>query len=263
MTSIDIISPFCTEIKLSNGRKCENYAVKGSKLCHQHTPKSSAICAGYTRKGNKCKAYRKSGSLYCRPDHDPSQIRSTDTYVFRVDGLRKEMEAKILFYRKEKDLFTDEPIDIWKNPIQSYHLDHVVELNLGRDVYDKQKNLKKLDSDMLRRGITHTFNQDFNLGLTLEQINLKKTSAMQKFGQAYKMNDVHKDGISFYLTEAFHMATRAKTSKIIEEVTTSFDLIRSHMTDNNPTTSVFTNYDEGLEDLMRSMRIGDWEIDLS
>ena len=255
MTSTDIISPFCTEIKSSNGRKCENYAVKGSTLCHQHTPKSSVICAGYTRKGTKCKAYRKSGSLYCRIDHDPNETRSTDTSEFRIGGLRESKEAKILLYRNQLDPFTEKPIETDKVSIQNYHLDHFVELNLGRDAFDRLKYLKKSESDLLKSSIKVTFNEDFNLGLTEDQINLKKTSAMQKFGLAYRMNNVHKDGISFYLTESFQMATRAKTSRIIGEVTTSFDLIRSHLTDNNPTSSVIVNYDTELEGIMESMRL--------
>ena len=121
-----------------------------------------------------------------------------------------------------------------------------MELNLGRDAFDRLKYLKKSESDLLKSSIKVTFNEDFNLGLTEDQINLKKTSAMQKFGL---------DGISFYLTESFQMATRAKTSRIIGEVTTSFDLIRSHLTDNNPTSSVLINYDTELEGIMESMRL--------
>ena len=82
------------------------------------------------------------------------------------------------------DAFTEEPIETDINSIQKYHLDHFREINLGRDAFDRLKHLKKSKSDLLKPNVKITFNGDFNLGLTEDQINLRNTSATQKFGLA-------------------------------------------------------------------------------
>jgi hypothetical protein len=78
---------------------------------------------------------------------------------------------------------------------------------------------------------------------------------MQHFSIDFKRNKVNEAGINFYLTEAFTMARRSVTSKIIEEVTTSLETCKDFMTSNHETSIILDNYLSGIEDLMDSLQI--------
>jgi hypothetical protein len=245
----------CQALKADNISKCRNFALKGSTFCGIHLPDSPYVCQGTTRDGRKCKARKAKKSDYCCKDHDPSNERSTDPSIFRIPDLRNDRMSAVMEYRNNMDLFSQELIDMDKDA-DRVHLEHHVEMNLGRDAYDSLRptNMKLVDAEKLRDNIKITFNENFNLSFTDRTVNQKKTAAMQNFADDYKADKV-KGGLEYYVLESFHMATRGKTANIIKEVTNSFDSIVDHMTNTHETSNTNTLYVEKLEDMMAAMKL--------
>ena len=255
MEKISEISIWCQGVKNLTQTRCSNRAIKGGMYCNLHLPDSPLVCQGIKRNGTKCKAFKRKGLDFCCPEHDPAKEPTTDPLDFRFTNLRKNRMDSVLEYRNNMDLYSDEKIDM-KKDARRLHLDHHVELNLGRDAYDSLKGngMKSQDAERLKSNIKVTFNKNFNLSFTDETVNMKKTAAMQNFADAYKTDNL-KGGLEDYVLESFHMATRGKTSRIIAEVITSFDLVINHMRDNYGTTTSNTLYVEKLEDMFAAMKL--------
>ena len=242
--------------KRKDGKKCSNYAIKGGTFCHCHTPNDETLCAGTKRDGTKCCRGHRKASLYCSDDHDPEFVRSSDPSYYRVNRLRDSRLTQVLHSRKNEDRYTGDAIEVWKKPIQNYDLDHVVELNLARDMFDRLENVKQSDSNRLKANIKITFNQDFNLVITETSVNMAKTAAMQNFALAYRKNEVDKDGIKHYLRESFvERTSRNEISRICEEVTTSGDFIKDYMNSNFNSSKIVESYVAEIEDMMVALRI--------
>lgn len=255
MKKTSTVKNICQGVRKGTTIRCKKYAIKGGEYCELHIPDSPFVCQGFTRTGAKCGAAKEEGSDYCCEDHNPANIRSTDPAIFRIPGLRASRMNAVLEYRNNMDLYSDEAIEIKKDG-NRIHLDHHVELNLGRDVFDslRKNDLNTEDAEKLKSDIKVTFNENFNLSFTDEKVNMKKTAAMQQFADAYKADEV-KGGLEYYVLETFHMATRGKTSRIITEVTTSFDSVIDHMRNNTSTTRSNELYVEGLADMMTAMKL--------
>jgi hypothetical protein len=80
-------------------------------------------------------------------------------------------------------------------PIQTYEIDHVFELNLVRDLFDKMRIGHKSETNKLKNDLKITFNQDFNLALTDQHLNLAKSSAVQSFASDYKNGKANDEGL--------------------------------------------------------------------
>lgn len=247
----------CEKIR-SNGLKCKKNVIKGSTFCDSHEPNN--ICVGLTFKGIKCGGRKMKNSNFCCEEHNPEYgIDISDPVEFRIDNLRTDMLAKVMFMRKNTDTFTDQIIQVWKKPIDEYQLDHIFELNLARDAFDKLKtNLKEEESislDSLKNSIKITMNQEFNLAITETTINLKKSSAVQKFAKDYRKDEVKDDGIRFYLRESFKMLTRTKVSRICEELETSAHAIMEFMDKQEYVTELEKKYIDEIDAVFRYMKI--------
>jgi len=246
---------WCQAVK-KNGKKCGNYAIKGGTLCHSHTPNDETLCAGTKRDGTKCCKPHRKGSLYCTDDHDPAFVRSSDPSYYRISGLRDHRLTQVLRSRDYTDGFTGDKIEPEKKKLQGYDIDHIIEINLGRDMFDRLKEIKKSDANRLKDDIKVTFNQNFNLIVTEMPVNMAKTAAMQKFALAYRKDDVNKDGIKHYLRESFvERTSRNEISRICEEVITSGNLIKDYMNDNFNSSKVVESYVSEIEDMMVALRI--------
>ena len=249
---------FCTYIKTDNSSTCQNLAIKGSIYCNLHIPNSSFICEGVKRDGTKCRAFKRKNSRFCRPEHDPDILRSTDPLDFRESNLRTDSRlSSLLLNQRCRDCYSDEMIKDWKKPMSKKQIDHYFELNLARDAYDclRTKHVSE-ELDQLKVDVRHTFNQEFNLGLTDEKINQSKTSAIQNFANDYKTNSVNEEGLKFYLRNAPEIRTRGIVSKIINKVTTSVDLINEHFTTNVKDSTIKDNYLNEIEEMVKT-----WKLD--
>jgi hypothetical protein len=152
------------------------------------------------------------------------------------------------------DFYSKEPIDIWKKPIDRYHIDHITELNLARDLFDKLKVSHHSERDQLKRNIKATFNQDFNLALTDEGINHAKSAAVQTFATAYRHKDVHNDGIKYYLRKSSHRPTRAFIGNILEELQCSMISATDHIFEEYEKNDVNDDIINEIENMMDNMK---------
>jgi len=251
-------SVFCTYIIAENGSKCQNIAIKGSIYCNLHMTNSTYVCEGLKMDGTKCRAFKRKGSRFCRPEHDPELERSTDTLEFREPNLRNISRlSSLLLNQNNRDCFTEEIIKTWKNPGDEVHIDHFFELNLARDLYDRIRNKHDpTELSDLKSNVKDVINKEFNLGLTDEKINQSKSAAIQNFANDYKSESVDKDGLKFYFRNAPKIRTRGLVSKIIDKVTTSVDLITDHLTNDLKDTSSKADYMLQLEEMVKT-----WNID--
>jgi len=247
---------FCEEIK-RNGERCKKNALKNGTLCDSHCLQN--ICEGITRKGIKCLGRKMKNSNYCCESHDPTSTQVSDSLEFREGDLRSNMLTKVMHMRKETDVFTGQVIKTWEKPIEKYHLDHVFELNLVRDAFDNLKiDAKESDSKDLKKfksNIKTTVNQDFNLALTEEEVNLKKSAAIQAFATDYKKNKVANEGIRFYFRNSFQMFTRVKASRICEEIDNSVLEIINVIDKQEECSDWSTKFIKEVEDMVTSMKI--------
>ena len=142
------------------GSRCKLQSVHG--YCKFHFP-----CQGLTRGGLACNAYvrgeRYGCSKYCRDDHDPANDRSTDTSLFRIENLCVERNEAVNEYREGKDAYTDENIE----HLPSKQCDHVFEIHLARDVYDKSiKDVPSASGMLVQEQIKTAINAVENLNFT-------------------------------------------------------------------------------------------------
>jgi len=265
---VNDISLFCEGYKSkgygskSKFNKCWKHAVKGSTFCEHHMPNSPFICEGLRTNGKKCLQLKKKGSNFCCNEHDPDYVHETNSSEFKIKDLPTQKEPWLLLKQKVRDCYSNEVIKLYENkPLKQMQVDHFVPLELAANVLDKLPNLKRSDEVKLKVAIKDTFNQEFNLGLTAKDISNDKSAAMQHFSIDFKRNKVNEAGISFYLTESFTMARRSVTSKIIEEVTTSLDCCKEHLTTNHETSSTIDSYINGIEDLMDLLQIKNMKSD--
>lgn len=247
---------FCQAITVK-GKKCKSFSIKNSTFCDCHNPSNK--CQGTKRDGTKCLGRKRIDSDYCCDDHNPLIERSTDPLDFRQINLRQEMIGKVLWKRNHVDPYSNNVIKAWEKPISGYHLDHVFEINLAREVYDGLRHVKAISADELdnlKRTIKITVNQEFNLALTEEKINLGKTAAMQNFALDYRKDTVNNDGIKHYFRQSAQTRlTRGNVSNICKEITISVDSISDHIAEINEDEKTTDLYLNGLEDIMESLKI--------
>jgi len=241
----------CQGLTLSRNR-CKKFKFKEYNFCQYHIPDSPYLCEGTKKDGMKCNSLKREGSDYCSDMHDP-ELGMTDPLIFREVDLRKNKLTIILRNQNETDFYSKEPIDIWKKPIDRYHIDHIAELNLARDVFDKLKVSHRSESDQLKANLKTTFNQDFNLALTDEGINQAKSAAIQSFATAYRHNDIHKDGLKHYLRKSSHRPTRAVVGNIAEEVQCSLIGVTDYIFEEYEKNDVNDAIIEEVENMMDKM----------
>jgi hypothetical protein len=144
-------------------------------------------CQGVTN-GDKpvlcrARAVKEFGYLYCRADHDPRLPTSTPTAVFRLDDLKASMKTVVCEYRSDKDVYTLKAINTTTN-----ELDHVVELHLLRDAYDRivqsttiTTRSQKEKQKVLLSDVRTIANAKTNLNFTPAPINHVKFKAVDRF----------------------------------------------------------------------------------
>jgi hypothetical protein len=238
---------------------CKNAALDNCLQCKWHIK-----CQGFTRTGALCRsrAIAELEYKYCRADHDPRLPTSTPTTEFRIDDLKRTMKSVVCEYRGGKDAYTLQAIRT-----STDQLDHVVELHLLRDAYDRtcqgqsttrsqQEKHKRLLFDV--RTIA---NDKTNLNFTSASINNIKFEAYASFGNAFATNAVHDDGILCYLlaarTDSGHAPlTRLTSRRIRAEIEASGNTILDALNEKSgDSRTLHDQYMDDIQQVLESMKL--------
>lgn len=206
----------------SKGLKCKNSHLEGELYCHIHSKASEKKkCEGFTRDNKPCENFPMKGSKFCRPDHDPA-YRTSSTKDFRRGNLRNSLEYTVRRATENKDVYSGTPL---ARDLSDKHLEHFLELNVARDVYDiVSKDADTKESEVLKNNLKDSFNQVFNLGFTGEVFNQGKKNAVVEFCQDLRFREVNQDGLAHYLRKNFtDVTTRSSVRKIEERIVKSYD----------------------------------------
>lgn len=198
--------------------------------CEYHGPK----CCGNKRDGTKCgsRATAQFNWLYCREDHVPFLPTSTPTDVFRCEDLRTTRGNIVKEYRSHRDVYTDRSIK------PSYEIDHVVELHLVRDAFDKVKpkgTSVRAQKECLRDTLKVAANAMENLAYTSPSINNRKFKAIYAFQEDYRDNKglQSEQGLFPYLQEDGRLS-RSVSRNIQKELLASSDKFVEALRDEDP-----------------------------
>jgi len=236
--------------------------MEDDEFCHVHSEKKeviekreeTVICQGIKRDKKPCKSPAKSGSLYCREDHNP-EFWASPTEVFRKPNLRSSVEPHIRALTGNKDSFTGKPLD---EGGLLYHLEHFFEMNLARDIFDHvTKEAKESEANALRLRMRDSFNQIFNLGITEEAANNAKCAAVVEFAKDLKFGEVNPDGLPHYLRKRFtgKSVTRGDVARISDKIVSAYDGIKEFSAENHAGTILFDETMERLDFTFEKMNL--------
>ena len=204
------------------GLKCKNNHLKDDLFCQVHSKVTvKKKCEGFTREMKPCGNFPRKGSKYCKDDHDPA-FATSSTKDFRRGSLRNSMEHMVRRATENKDAYLDIPLP---RDISDKHLEHFLELNVARDVFDiVSKDAGRRESEILKGNLKNAFNEVFNLGFTSETLNQGKKNAVVEFCQDLRFREVNSDGLAHYLRKSFtDLTTRSCIRKIEERIVVSYD----------------------------------------
>ena len=203
---------YCIGIAKSTGERCRLKAESNRDYCKWHGPQCQAIAQSTNQRCRK-RAKQEFDWKYCCTKHDPRSVTSTDTSVFRMEGLRKSKGKQVLEFRKYRDAYQNKPIGqdpMWR---KCYQLDHIVEIHQVRDAYDSVKKHGigfRQRQTALRDILKETVNMMENLNLTTTGINQTKFRAVADFQEDYKLHPelAADNGLFYYLDRANSGTTR-------------------------------------------------------
>lgn len=245
------------------GKNCANPAVTGFEYCAWHVK-----CCGLKRNGDPCgsRAVKELGYLYCSGAHeihkpgcpfhdkpkgclpkwtdntrecDPSST-TTDPKEFRVENLRSRKAKMVWDFREHKDAYTGWWKDEYENT--SLELDHVIELHVVRDAYDKIKPCGtqfRARKEDLKDDLKRLLNETENLNFTRSDINQLKFRGVKKFQLDYQQQTIdNENGLAGYLLNARYESrcigksarlSRSITRQIQVEIVRSYDAIEKEL----------------------------------
>ena len=215
----------------SRGKPCGLPHLKDMLYCGFHTDVGGIKkCEGIRADGKPCNTAAEKGKRFCRDSHNP-ETWSSSTDPFRQADLRKNVEKEVRTRTENKDVFSGVPLE---DCLSTIHLDHFLELNLARDIYDKvTKEAKESSAQSLKSELKEVFNQTFNLGFTEEETNQVKCKAILEFANALKFSTPHEDGLPHYLRNHFQrVATRGDISRISTNIVAFYDEVQNYASSN-------------------------------
>lgn len=211
------------------------------------------------RNGAPCRARAtpEFGYLFCQAVHDPN-VNSTDPQVFRSVGLQP---VAVWDYRGHKDAYTSKT----KQDMErlSTELDHVLELHVVRDAFDKlqpQGACFGQRKEALKQDLKVSLNEKENLNFTREYINQVKFRGVYVFQQDYGRDNVHHEsGLVGYLIDAKddvkypeRRLSRRVSRNIKKEIVKSYDHVRDQLRDEDGAHGQFIAH---LHDNMVAMKL--------
>jgi hypothetical protein len=218
-------------------------------------------CQGQKKSGGKCgsRAVKENGYIYCE-NHPPSYLESkTDPGEFRMQNLLTERAEAVWKSRDGKDAYS--LITKHKLRFAKTELDHVLELHVARDSFDKVKitgvGVSKA-KDELKVVVKNVMNDIENLNHTLAGTNQAKFRGVFNFQQDYRYGRPDIDqGLVPYLREAEDRTgrkaiSRAETRNISKEMVKSYDHVSENLCEEDSAQGQFLNL---LHDNMVAMRI--------
>jgi hypothetical protein len=144
-------------------------------------------CCGTKRNGEPCNGPASADFAFEFCVHHPRPLGSNPT-IIRIDDLRNKRRDVVTEYRGGKDAYTE---DVYTNLV-GFELDHVVELHVARDAFDK---IKPHGTDrhfaekkkMLIFDMTESVNATENLNFTTKEISHIKFEGNYAFLGALKL----------------------------------------------------------------------------
>ena len=219
--------------------QCKNSSLNGSSYCGVH--QVATYCTGVTLKHEPCKAQQVPGTLFCMKHQKQATtpVPSTDCNIFRVDDLVATKKAAVIEYRDRLDAYSGESVA----RLVDRNLDHVVELNLLRDCYDRVLPTSD-DKARLKHNVRSAASIVPNLNFTTQSINQKKHSAVKMFCDDFDLQQCNSDGLRFYLRQ--QRLTEDIRVNILEETAMSLDAILCFLTDHEDMCANISNMMEKM-----------------
>ena len=204
--------------------QCKNTSLNGSEFCGVH--QSATYCTGVTQKGVPCKSQQVPGTLFCSKHQKQVMTASpsTDCSVFRVEDLLATKREAVMEYRDQLDAYTGEAIAELFVP----NMDHVVELNMLRDCYDRVHGTVNAKS-LLLHNVRSAASIVPNLNFTTQSVNQKKHCAVKQFCDDFEFQRCNIDGLRFYLGQ--QKLKESIKFNVLEETAESLDAILCFLTD--------------------------------
>ena len=198
--------------------QCKNSSLNGSSYCGVH--QVATYCTGVTLKHEPCKAQQVPGTLFCMKHQKQATtpFPSTDCTILRVDDLLASKTTAVVEYRDTVDAYSGQLV----SELTDRNLDHVVELHLLRDCYDRVSSISD-DKALLLHNVRSAANIVPNLNFTTKSLNLKKHSAVKQFCDDFDLQRVNSDGLRFYLGQ--ERLTEVIKLNVLEETAMSLDAI--------------------------------------
>ena len=198
--------------------------------------------------------------MYCRSSHLPG-VPNTPAREFRKGGLLRDCRDIVMEYRDGKDAYTKRSLT--KKYMGDAKLDHVLEIHVVRDAFDKVKKQGRnflQRQQVLKDELKDLVNEETNLNFTTSSINNMKYSAFKEFQEDYNRGSVHKykdAGLYGYLRTRSHDSTKIRLSRdvsrrIRRETIYSYDFISDCLQEEDGLQGDFVEY---LHDNMVAMRL--------
>jgi hypothetical protein len=238
----------CKGITL-RGTECKFDALDSKDFCEWHDP-DTPKCGQTTRGKNKgpCRIPATRCKFHSRP-------LGTDPKIFRVDCLRSDIESVVRVYREDFDKYRDKALPLTMKEL-GFELDHVVELHIIRDCYDKIQqqgtsfsNAKTNLLGELRSKVNHFSNLNF----TTKDINQDKFKAMYEFQQLYHSRQtIPEQGLFDLLVNDGKRLSRSNTKRIQCEIYNSWKAIEDRIEHEQP---LQEDFEEILNANMSAMKL--------
>lgn len=236
--------------------------VRVQQVCHQYVqptaktiPRSKAI--DHRNHLWSTNTSRKKKRYNFRLDEMHQNIR-TDTSQFRIANIHKSKAVAVWDYRQHKDAYTginkQQMIrnqcctnNMQQSQTQQVDLDHVLELHVVRDAYDRVVPRGvgcKRKKDSLKQTLILLLNRPSNLNFTTSDINQIKFRGVYNFQRDFERSNIRSlsgdddtTGLVHYLNMANFQSKRLNrktTARIQDEIVRSYDSISDDLLSEDP-----------------------------
>lgn len=195
-------------------------------------------CKGITQKLKPCKITIGLKDGYCKHHINGTK---TSTLFLRTPYLRNEKYNHVLTHLNFKDKYTNTQI----HSLERYDLDHVVELQIIRDVLDEMRPSESFIEDIKKKA-----NDLDNLNFTTTEINMGKCKATSAFLSDYKKDQVHRQGYFHYLRSS--NLTRDQSFRISSAVKISFEAMTNAFELETP---IVRSFDEEMNSIFLKLKL--------
>ncbi|KAJ3380864.1 hypothetical protein HDU80_001977 [Chytriomyces hyalinus] len=210
----------CIKVK-GDGFICGRPTFAGTAYCMQYASHSKKCGSTRTATTAPCAAYATRDFFpYCCSKHDMTRPVQTSPSVLRLEYLRDNVINMLWQNTGHRDSYSEKPINLGKSEV-----DHVIELNMYRDVLDElHPSYRKKMITFVRDSLANDIS---NLALTSHDTNIAKFQAIYDCSEDRKAGYVNAAGLTYYLRSEFDYkkveSRRKCTANITKEIVRSYD----------------------------------------